>query len=79
MEGFRQAVNWRGFQDLGFCGPRFTWCNMQRGENRIYLRLDRAFATTEWINRFGNFRVHHLVESTSDHCVLMIADTAPPS
>lgn len=52
---------------------------MQEGEDRIYLRLDRAFATTEWINHLGNSRVHHLVEPTSDHCVLMIADIAPPS
>ena len=78
MEGFRQAVNLCGFQDLGLYGPTFTWCNMQKGEDRIYLRLDKAFATTKWLNHFGNSRVHHLVKSTSDHYVLMIADTAPP-
>jgi len=26
MEGFREAINIYGFQDLGFEGPDFTWC-----------------------------------------------------
>ena len=64
MDGFREVVNACGFKDLGYCGPDFTWCNMQEGDNRIYLRLDRAFATNDWINYFNRTRVLHLVEST---------------
>ena len=75
MDGFREVVNACGFKDLGYCGPDFTWCNMQEGDNRIYLRLDRAFATNDWINYFNRTRVLHLVESTSDHCALLIADS----
>lgn len=45
MEGFRLAVNTYGFKDLGFTSRCFTWCNMQEGEDRVYLRLDRALAT----------------------------------
>ena len=74
MDGFREVVNACGFKDLGYCGLDFTWCNMQEGDNRIYLRLDRAFATNDWINYFNGTRVLHLVESTSDHCALLIAD-----
>ena len=79
MEGFRQAVNRCGFQDLGYCGSDFTWCNMQEGANRIYLRLDRAFATPDWINQFMNTKVHHLTESTSDHCILLVSNENSPS
>lgn len=75
MEGFRDTVNVCGFQDLGFSGPKFTWCNMQEGSNIIYLRLDRAFANSEWLNCFNNVKVHHLVESTLDHCLLRIIDS----
>ena len=75
MDGFREVANARGFKDLGYCGSDFTWCNMQEGDNRIYLRLDRAFATNDWINYFNGTRVLHLVESTSDHCALLIADS----
>jgi len=38
MEGFRSTVNTCGFKDLGYTGPRFTWCNMQEGEDKVYLR-----------------------------------------
>ena len=72
--GFREVVNVCGFKDLGYSGLDFTWCNMQEGENRVYLRLDRAFATDDWINHFNGTRVLHLVDSTSNHCTLLIAD-----
>ena len=74
MNGFREAVNLCGFQDLGYLGPKFTLCNLQEGSNRVYLRLDRAFANSDWLNLFGNVKVQHQVESTSDHCILRISD-----
>ena len=66
-----------GFSDLGYCGPDFTWCNMQEGENIIQLRLDRALATLEWIEKFDGMRVYHLVDSTSDHCALLLTVSPP--
>ena len=75
MDGFRELVNIYGFKDLGYSGPDFTWCNMQERENRVYLRLDRALATNDWINHFNGTRVLHLVDSTSDYCALLIADS----
>ncbi|KAL0011423.1 hypothetical protein SO802_006531 [Lithocarpus litseifolius] len=75
MAGFREVVNACGFKDLGYSGPDFTWCNMQEGENRVLLRLDRAFATNDWINYFNGTRVLHLVDSTSDHCAMLVADS----
>ena len=47
IDGFREVVNACGFKDLGYSGPDFTWCNMQEGENCVYLRLDRALATND--------------------------------
>ncbi|XP_075663401.1 uncharacterized protein LOC142632980 [Castanea sativa] len=52
MDSFRQVVNLRGFKDLGYCDPDFTWCNMQEGCDRIFLRLDRALATSDWLEFF---------------------------
>lgn len=77
MDGFRNIVNFCGFSDLGYCGIDFTWCNMQDGEDRIQLRLDRALATQEWIVKFSGMRVFHLVDSTSDHCALLL-NSSPP-
>ena len=48
---------------------------MQDGENKIYLRLDRALANLEWIEKFGGMKAYHVVDSTSDHCALLIFDS----
>ncbi|KAK9983991.1 hypothetical protein SO802_033516 [Lithocarpus litseifolius] len=77
MEGFRQVINNCCFLDLGYCGPDFTWSNMKEGSQRISFRLDRAFATLEWLEFFKNPKVHHLAESTSDHCILAISNSSP--
>ena len=47
---------------------------MQEGESRMYIRLDRDLATPEWIAHYKDIKVHHLVESTSDHYALLITD-----
>ena len=77
-EKFRNVVNFGGFKDLGYVGPDYTWCNMQNGADRIYLRLDRVFVTSDWIDKFGEVRVHHLVDSTSDHYALYLSDPKAP-
>lgn len=75
MDDFREAINCCQFKDLGYCGLDFTWSNMQEGVHRMYLRLDHALATQEWIDHFKDMRVHHLVESTSDHRALLITNS----
>lgn len=45
MEDFREAINCCRFKDLGYCGPKYTWRNMQEGVHRMHLRLNRALAT----------------------------------
>jgi len=77
MEDFRNAIHQYGFRDLGYCGPDYTWCNMQEWDDRVYLRLDRALATANWIEHYSETRVHHLVDSTSDHCALLITNSMP--
>ena len=74
MDGFRRVVNACGFHDLGFEGPEFTWCNRRTGDGRIQLRLDRVFATSEWRQHYSQARVIHVVDSTSDHCALILTD-----
>ena len=79
MEGFYQEVNSCYFQDLGYYGLDFTWSNMKEGSHRILLRLNRAFATSEWLKHFRDPKVHHLAKSTFDHYILTIADSPPKS
>ena len=75
MDGFRRVVNYSNFQDLGHSGYDYTWSNMQEGDNSISLRLDRAFATPEWVEKFGGLKVHHIADSTSDHLALLVMDS----
>ena len=37
MEGFRSVINECGFQDMGYVGPKFTWCNRRSDGERIRL------------------------------------------
>ena len=48
---------------------------MQEGNNSISLRLDRALATPEWVEKFGGLKVHHIADSTSDHHALLVTDS----
>lgn len=50
---------------------------MQKGENRIQLRLYRALANIVWIEKFEGVRVYHLINSTSDHCGLLLTNSPP--
>ena len=75
MDSFRKVVDYCAFQELSYCGSDFTWCNMQGGggENIIYLRLDKAFTNLEWVDKFGEMKVHHLPDSTFDHSALLVS------
>ena len=44
----------------------------------MYLRLDRVFAISDWVDKFGEVRVYHLVDSTLDHCALYLSDPKTP-
>ena len=74
MEGFRRVVNGCGFIDLGYEGPKFTWCNQRSVGERIRLRLDRVLATTDWKDHYRDARVLHVADSTSDHCALVLTN-----
>ena len=75
MEAFRDIVSKCEFIDLGCSCFNFTWCNQQEGNNRVYLRLDRALATQDWLEHFPRVRVQHLEDTTSDHFPILLTDS----
>lgn len=77
MDDFQDAIHQCGFKDIGYYSLGYTWCNIQEGDDRVYLRLDSALATPEWNDHYKDTRVHHLVDSTSDHCTLLVSNTIP--
>ena len=52
IKEFRSTIDVCSSKDLGYTSSDFTWCNMQEGEDRIYVRLDRALATHSWIDKY---------------------------
>ena len=51
LEAFRDVVDELGFVDLGYLGRKYTWRG-KRGDTMILERLDRAFATSTWLELF---------------------------
>ena len=46
MKDFREALDCCGFQDLGFMGAPYTWCNNQFDRIITWIILDRGVATS---------------------------------
>ncbi|KAL0928658.1 hypothetical protein M5K25_000567 [Dendrobium thyrsiflorum] len=60
------------FHEVGFIGPRFTWCNNKVGGAQILERLDRCYLTSSAIGSSQLMVVRHLARIASDHCPIMI-------
>ncbi|XP_070036365.1 uncharacterized protein LOC142166978 [Nicotiana tabacum] len=61
-----------GLSDIGFTGPKFTWCNNWRPRKRIWKRLDRIFVNDQWVQVFQHNYVKHLVRTGSNHRPLLM-------
>ncbi len=48
MVSFQKALDDCRLLDLGFTGPKYTWCNGRLGNDITRERLDRAVANNEW-------------------------------
>ena len=70
IKEFIKVLSRCGLFYLGFVGQRFTWCNGWFGEQRNLLRLDKMVANEAWVQIFPEAKVHHILMSASDHCLL---------
>ena len=52
MEIFNQVLEECRLSDLGFFGPKFTWCNLREGNELVHERLDRGMASSGWRDLF---------------------------
>ncbi|PKU81820.1 hypothetical protein MA16_Dca003836 [Dendrobium catenatum] len=69
MKGFMMNAD---FHDIGFMGPRFTWCNNKEGNSRIWERLDRCLANSIAIQKIPVAVTRHLMRLASDHCPIVL-------
>ena len=71
METFRECLLDSRLSTLSTVGHRFTWCN-NRGDTRVYKRLDRALVNSSWLLTHPNSQCHVLNRGIMDHCPLKI-------
>ncbi|XP_020698122.2 uncharacterized protein LOC110110827 [Dendrobium catenatum] len=60
------------FHDIGFVGPRYTWCNNKEGNSRIWERLDRCILNSLAMQNLPLVVNRHLARMASDHCPIVI-------
>ena len=72
MRAFHEALDHSGLIDLRYVRPHFTWCNNYDPPHTTWVRLDRAVATTNWLNRFPIAWVDHVEVTNSDHRCLWL-------
>lgn len=73
MLGFREVLEGYGLSDLGFIGPRFTWCNNRDDGYFIRERLDQVVANLDWCSRFSFVAVSVLAACASDHNPILVS------
>ncbi|XP_057246955.1 uncharacterized protein LOC130589610 [Beta vulgaris subsp. vulgaris] len=61
-----------GLSELNFQGQSFTWCNNRLGNDRIYERLDRAYATENWMHKYSEATVLNLPILVSGHSPIIM-------
>ncbi|KAK9734368.1 hypothetical protein RND81_04G135100 [Saponaria officinalis] len=75
IQGVVWFNNWKlamNLVDIPFKGPRFTWCNKRKGEDRLYERLDKAYASHDWFTMYSDVGVFHHPIQISDHAPIEI-------
>ncbi|XP_019164257.1 PREDICTED: uncharacterized protein LOC109160418 [Ipomoea nil] len=72
IEGFNDVLGDCQLMDLGMRGGRFTWEKGRGTEEWVEERLDRAVATTEWIDMHDDVVVHNLFTRSSDHRAILV-------
>jgi endonuclease/exonuclease/phosphatase family metal-dependent hydrolase len=65
MLTFRRALNHLEVKEIELIGRKFTWTNSH--ESPTMTRIDRAFATAEWEERYVHPTAQSLSSSVSDH------------
>lgn len=70
MRRFRRAIDDMSISELYLHGRLYTWSNERRRPTME--RIDRAFATVQWLEDFSNHHLRALSTDSSDHAPLLL-------
>lgn len=54
-------------------GRQFTWSNKQGGIHKVFTRIDRVLANTQWEDLFPTTEASFLPEGDFDHCPMILS------
>lgn len=73
MRKFREALyDCQSVRFGFFFGTPYTFSNRRMSSDETRARLDRAMTNGDWLHRFPNAQIKHMVTATSDHNLLTI-------
>lgn len=69
------GINWLQkscLEEVRCLGPKFSWCNRQEGNDRIYSKLDWVFYNEKWFDAYNACFTSYHGDHNSDHCFLLL-------
>ncbi|GER45713.1 non-ltr retroelement reverse transcriptase [Striga asiatica] len=71
---FNAFISRMGMQELHQIGHRFTWGNDGEAEGFIEEKIDKIFASFDWLEDNQHTMVENFFKSASDHRLLLLSD-----
>ncbi|XP_031094434.1 uncharacterized protein LOC115998904 [Ipomoea triloba] len=72
IRGFNDTLQDCALFDLGMQGHKFTWERGRGSEHWVEEQLDRAVASSEWRELYGNAKVLNILATSSDHSAIFL-------
>ena len=69
---FQQVISELQLCDLVATGQRFTWMNNRKEDEFVMERLDRAFASVEWVNTYPHYALKNHPIIRSNHGPILL-------
>jgi hypothetical protein len=76
MRDFRSVLDDLQLEELHLSGRLFTWSNHK--DSPTLERLDRAFASVEWLEQYSCHHLRCLSSNSSDHAPLLLVLNSEP-
>ena len=71
-ESFHQVIANLALCELASSGQKFTWMNSREKDDFVMEKLDRAFASVEWVNTYPRYALRNLLIIRSNHGPILL-------
>ncbi|XP_062103666.1 uncharacterized protein LOC133814761 [Humulus lupulus] len=71
---FKACLDFCEVRDIKCSGTFYTWNNKQSGDDRVYDKLDRVLANSDWVSSYPIVEAVFLPEGDFDHSLILLSD-----